>query len=100
MRRPPSPRGGRGLLLRRAPPPLPLGGGGAGGAGGGARARSSAKTQRSQANHAIAALASFSLSIQSRFAAAPSRAAMDGSLTLRLTKYSPVVFSTSGEDAR
>ena len=35
-----------------------------------------------------AQLASFSLSIQSRFAAVSSRAAADGSLTLRLTKYS------------
>ena len=42
----------------------------------------------------------FSLSAQSRFAAASSLAAADGSLILRLTKYSPVVFSNSGEDAR
>src|ERR1700720_3992565 len=40
----------------------------------------------------------FSLSAQSRFAAASSLAAADGSVILRLTKYSPVVFSTSGED--
>jgi hypothetical protein len=45
-------------------------------------------------------LASFSLSTQSLFAATSSRAAADGSVTLRLTKYSPVFFSTSGEDAR
>jgi hypothetical protein len=42
----------------------------------------------------------FSLSAQSRFAAASSLAAADGSVILRLTKYSPVVFSNSGEDAR
>jgi mannose-6-phosphate isomerase-like protein (cupin superfamily) len=42
----------------------------------------------------------FSLSIQSRFAAESSRAAADGSVTFRFTKYWPVVVSTSGEDAR
>lgn len=46
------------------------------------------------------ALASFSLSSQSRFAAASSLAAADGSVSLRLTKYPPVVPATSGEDAR
>ena len=44
--------------------------------------------------------ASFSLAAHSLVAAASSRAAADGSVTLRLTKYSPVVFSTSGEEAR
>ena len=61
-------------------------------------ARSAAS--RSRAPSADCAPASVSLASHSLFAAASSRAAADGSAILRLTKYSPVVLATSGEEAR